>query len=157
LIDVVNEKTAYEIRSQDWPPDRSPNKLKRAELAELLAKQADFIGERSLIEKSCEPGDHVILWGVKCHPELMFIEQKWGFTKPKIRAEVNDKSVGFVQVVFEKMRAMPLISLQRFARRARDTMALYERGTALVDLAKALKERKRHRCAAGSLAPEREQ
>ena len=157
LIDVVNEKTAYEIRSQDWPPDRSPNKLKRAELAELLAKQADFIGERSLIEKSCEPGDHVILWGVKCHPELMFIEQKWGFTKPKIRAEVNDKSVGFVQLVFEKMRAMPLISLQRFARRARDTMALYERGTALVDLAKALKERKRHRCAAGSLAPEREQ
>lgn len=81
----------------------------------------------------------------KCHPELMYIEQKWGLVKPKIRKRVNGSSVGFMAMVFEEMRAAPLLSIQRFARKCRDTLAIYKEGREYEEVPGLLKEKKSHR------------
>jgi hypothetical protein len=120
-------------------------KLTKEPLQKLLDEEDDFKHEKCLLEKLAEERGHTILWGVKCHPELQYIEQKWGLVKPRLKKNNRGTTKGFIWAVFEAMRGAELVSLQRFARKSRDILSLYELGAEVGALKGLLKTKRSHR------------
>jgi hypothetical protein len=125
----------------------------RTELIQMLLEEPDFaasekiglIDELIMEHNSLLGRKDALLWGVKYHPELMYIEQKWAYDKKKLEPEVNSKYTNWPQKMLSASRICPLLTLQRFSRKSYDTAVCYQEGTHLIHLKKSLKLKKTHR------------
>jgi hypothetical protein len=142
-----------------YQPGTTKLKLKE-QLVQLLLEEPDFAasGQICLIDEILSAHNILhgrndrILWGVKYHPELMFIEQKWAYDRNILQPEVNQRYLNWPKKMLEATRKCPLITLQRFCRKSYDTSVCYAEGTHLIHLKKSLKIKKTHR--AGSTQSE---
>jgi hypothetical protein len=125
----------------------------RTELIQMLLAEPDFSASQKIgvideliMEHNFLLGrKDALLWGVKYHPELMYIEQKWAFDRKTLQPEVNMKYTNWPQKMLTASRKCPLLTLQRFSRKSFDTAVCYEEGTQLIHLKKSLKLKKTHR------------
>jgi hypothetical protein len=133
-------------------------KLKvKADLVAMLLEELDFknSAKTNLIDEILNSHNtlltrqDVLLWGVKFHPELMFIEQKWAYDRVQLQPFVNQRYTNWPQKMLEASRKCPLISMQRFCRKSYDTSVCYQEGTHLFLLKAALKAKKTHRSGVG--------
>jgi hypothetical protein len=126
---------------------------KRDELVEILLREPDFAaaGQIGLIDELLSEHNSLLgrndslLWGVKYHPELMYIEQKWAYDRHRLQPDVNQKYTNWPQKMLRASRQCPLISLQRFCRKSYDTAVCYAEGTHLIHLKKSLEIKSTHR------------
>jgi hypothetical protein len=125
----------------------------KADLVAMLLEEPDFAlsAKTNLIDEVLASHNillnrqDILLIGVKYHPELMFIEQKWAYDKNLLQPHVNQRYTDWPEKMLEASRKCPLLCLQKFCRKSYDTSVCYAEGTHLFKLKKALQKKKAHR------------
>jgi hypothetical protein len=125
----------------------------KSELINMLLEESDFAesDQTNLIDEVLNSFNNqqrrqdTVLWGVKYHPELMYIEQKWAYDRNILQPHVNGRYTKWPEKMLAASRKCPLISLQRFCRKSYDTSVCYAEGTHLSKLRESLKKKKAHR------------
>ena len=114
----------------------------------------DFKEEQSAIQKLVEDRGHILLMGVKGHPEMagVGVEYTWGYSKMVYRRTntLDPKTLRERAEWTLSPEVMPLDRVRRFARRARSFKRAYKLlGTrpGEVEVAKFVKRAKTHRSA----------
>jgi hypothetical protein len=147
LVTVLLER-----KKNPFKLDTTKPKSKQELIAMLLeepdfaaSSQTNLIDEVLSLHNSHWGRNDGVLWGVKYHPELMFIEQKWAYDRDILQPDVNGRYTEWPEKMLAASRICPLLCLQRFCRKSYDTSECYSEGTHLSKLREALKKKKTHR------------
>jgi hypothetical protein len=133
----------------------------QASMIEALQKCSDFKvkweGQRAynIITEFMRERGHAVLFGVKYHAELAYIERLWMWEKQQIRPHLNGTLPKLTKLLHKAHCAYRLSDAWKAARHCRDTMHAYqhlaEHQLSLSDLDAAEQEYKSHRCVVDSV------
>ena len=122
-------------------------------LPHVLSTCWDFAHEKSALQELVERRGHILIYGVKGHPEVAGcgIEYSWGKSKQAFRRDTNDRKpknlrMNIIKSISKKY--LPITRVRKFARRARMYRRAYrDGGSSHVDVERLYKTYKRHRSA----------
>ncbi|KAI0039257.1 hypothetical protein FA95DRAFT_1585324 [Auriscalpium vulgare] len=108
--------------------------------------QPDFEAVQSLLETCCRSRGYDVVFLPKFHCELNPIEQCWGAAKRKYREfPASSKEADLEENVRKAMESVSLLSMRRFATRARRFVDAYHKGLNGAQAAWAAKKYRGHR------------
>ena len=130
-----------------------------------MAKQKDFLEQKSQVEEHIVERGHLCLFLPKFHCELNLIEMIWGRSKQFVRNNTDGTSQllikgngedfprGLIWMSYERMKTENQELLLKYARKCREFMYIYWRGVDSHCLRAVRKKYKSHRCVSRLLHP----
>ncbi|KAG2153113.1 uncharacterized protein EDB93DRAFT_1249026 [Suillus bovinus] len=121
----------------------------------LMYVQPDFVNVESCLETLCRTRNFDVIFLLKFHCELNFIEQCWGFAKWLCRMKDRSSSEEVLeQNIIESLDAVPMESMQCFAMRSARFIDAYQKGLNGTQAAWAIKKYRGHRVLPQSIMEE---
>ncbi|KAG2097742.1 uncharacterized protein F5147DRAFT_583352 [Suillus discolor] len=103
--------------------------------------QPDFVNVESHLETLCRTRGFDVIFLLKFHCELNFIEQCWGFVKQLYRMKDQSSSEEVLEWnVIESLDAVPMESMRRFAMMSARFIDAYQKGLNGMQAAWAIKK-----------------
>lgn len=119
--------------------------MKLPQMIAILSQQPDFKSQKTIVEELAESCGHAVLFLPKYHCELNFIEMVWAAAKRKTRELCDYTFNGLKKNMPLALDGITVDQCRAYARKSRDYIAAYLKGTHSYDVDKILKEYKSHR------------
>ncbi|KZT27184.1 hypothetical protein NEOLEDRAFT_1155206 [Neolentinus lepideus HHB14362 ss-1] len=123
----------------------------------ILYSQPDFVHQKSILEEHCKAQGFKVMFFLKFHCELNFIEQCWGYAKRVYREfPASSTEADLVANGTAALNAVPISLMRKFSIRSQRFMDAYRRGLNGSQAAWASKKYRGHRVLPESILKELE-